>query len=78
MTFREKIKGLANMVRSHPIKSVLATGLLALVSTTALKDNVHFVGGSLTINDPDRNHYIWGIVPLVNITGQGEGNIRTY
>jgi len=78
MAFRNRIKGLANIVKSHPIKSVLAAGLLALVSTTALKDNVHFVGGSLTINNPDRNHYVWGIISFVNISGEGEGNIRTY
>ena len=56
-------------------KMVLGTVLLG--AALCLKDNVHF--GSTIINNPKRNHYVWGISPEVTVTGNnGKGNIRNF
>ncbi len=73
---KDKIKTLGNWIKENPKKSILGIGLAGLIATTALKDNVHF--GSVTLNNPQENHYVWGILPTTKIQGvNSKGNIYT-
>ena len=66
-----------NWIKENKKKTILGVGLTALLTTTALKDNVHFE--SVQINNPQENHYVWGIIPTTTITGKdGKGKIRTF
>jgi len=49
---------------------------MALVTITAIKDNVQF--GSITLMNPQKNQYTWGIIPTINIEGKSKGNIYTF
>ena len=62
-------------LKENPKKSIAAIGLAALVATTAIKDNVHF--GSVTLHNPQENHYTWGLMPTTTIKGDAKGNFYT-
>ena len=77
MTIRESLSNLGNKIKKHAVKGVVAGGLLALIGTTALKDNVHF--GSVRIRNHQENQYVWGVWPIVKTCGDDQnGNIYTF
>lgn len=55
---------------------ICALALTGLVAITSAKDNVHF--GSVTLHNPQENHYVWGFLPTTEIKGKATGNFRTY
>lgn len=65
MTIKEKIKGLAKKLAEKPVRNIAALGFAGLVTITAVKDNVHF--GSVTLHNPQENHYVWGLMPTITI-----------
>ena len=72
------LKGLVpSFVIDNPKKTRMAAlGLVALIGTTVLKDNVHF--GSVEIHNPTRNHYTWGLFPKTTVKGsEAKGDIYT-
>lgn len=76
INLKDKLKKTLNWIKENPTKSVLGIGLSALVATTSLKDNVHF--GSVTLNNPQENQYVWGIWSETTIIGRNaKGNIHT-
>ena len=78
MNIQKKIKQGLEAISKHPIRNTLSLGLAGLVLTTALKSNVHFSVGSLKIENPLENHYVWGVHPAVIIKGgKSKGNIYT-
>ena len=46
---------------------IAGAGLAGLIALTSIKDNVHF--GSVALNNPQENHYVWGILPETEIGG---------
>ncbi len=73
---KDKLKNTWNWIKENPKKVLLGAGLIALTATTALKDNVHF--GSVTLNNPQENHYVFGIHQKTEIQGKNsKGNIYT-
>jgi hypothetical protein len=75
MTFKDKLSGLAKKVMKHPKKAVLALALAGLVGVTCAKDNVHC--GSITLNNPQKNQYVWGLIPRVTVKGDVKGDVYT-
>src|SRR3989344_8703747 len=65
MTFKDKIKGFAKKLAEKPVRNITALGLAGLITLTAVKDNVHF--GSVTLHNPQENHYVWGLAPTTTI-----------
>lgn len=74
----QNVSDLVSRVRQNPKKTALAAAAAGLlISTTLIEDNVHF--GSTTLNNPQGNHYVWGIAPTTSIIGSiGNANISTY
>ena len=69
--------GVLSWIKSHKIRSALCAGLLGLITTTALKDNVHF--GSAKIYNPQENHYSWGLFPKLTFEGKNcQGNASAW
>jgi len=72
-----KSSGLVRFVKDKPVRKLVGLGLAGLVAVTALKDNVHF--GSVVLHNPQENHYVWGLVPFVNIEGtETRGDIYNF
>jgi len=71
----EKLKGLFKKIYKHKIKTCLIVGMMGLAALTISKDNVHF--GSVTLHNPQGNHYVWGLIPVTRIAGNAKGNFRT-
>ena len=53
----------------------LALGTV-LTTTTILKDNVHF--GSVILNNPQKNQYVWGLLPSVKLRGKTDINLYSF
>ncbi|MBI2045323.1 hypothetical protein HYT23_04665 [Candidatus Pacearchaeota archaeon] len=72
------LRNIIEWLKERPVKTALTLGLAGLVSVTALKDNVHF--GSVNINNPQENHYTWGLAPITTITEatNPDVNLRTF
>ena len=68
--------GIIEKLKNHSKKAIVTLGLVGLVATVAIKDNVHF--GSVTLHDPQENHYAIGLIPTINIKGEANGNMRSY
>jgi len=73
MGFRSKVEGLARKLISNPVKTAVIGGLIGLSALTLAKDNVHF--GSVTLNNPQGNQYVWGVWPITKIKGDLKGNL---
>ena len=71
-----KIKNIGNWIKENPKKMIAGAGLAGLIALTSIKDNVHF--GSVALNNPQENHYVWGILPETEIGGENsKGNVYT-
>jgi len=73
MEIRKVMSGLVKKVRRHPVRAIGFLGLLGLSALTSAKDNVHF--GAVTLNNPQGNHYAWGVYPKIEVKGEGTGNM---
>ena len=72
-----KIKNIGNWIKENPKKMIAGAGLAGLIAITSIKDNVHF--GSVALNNPQENHYVWGIIPTTTLAGENSrGNIYTF
>ena len=74
---KDIFESIKKVIANNKIKSLGLAGLTALVLTTGIKDNVHF--GTTILNNPQENHYVWGVFPKTVIKGdEVKGNFRTY
>ena len=72
-----KIKNIGNWIKENPKKMIAGAGLAGLIALTSIKDNVHF--GSVELNNPQENQYVWGLFPETEINGENSrGNIYTF
>ena len=65
---KQRLKNLAHKINNHKVKYIAGIGLAGLVAITSLKDNVHF--GAVNLNNPQENHYAWGLWPTIGISGK--------
>ena len=69
----EKLK---DILKNYPKRSALGFGLLGVIGTTSFNNNVHY--GSAKLENPSGNHYVWGIFPNLEVSGDIDGNFRNY
>ena len=76
MKIKQTLEKLVKGVLKRPIRILAVAGLVGLSGLTIAKDNLHF--GSMTLNNPQENHYVWGIAPKISVNGKAEGDMRAY
>ncbi|MBW6442466.1 hypothetical protein K0A97_01635 [Patescibacteria group bacterium] len=80
----KKTKNLLTKIKDSYIRkpirnTILLGGLVGLTLFTSIKDNVHFLpAGTMEINSPQKDQYVWGFFPFTKITGESDVSITNF